>query len=205
MKYTPSIIAALLLAALPAFAGTEPSAKAPKNPMPVAEEPTFSYNYFEAGWTHLSFDGLGDTDGYYTHISFSPVESVFLFAEWGQDFGGQVDRDLIDVGVGVYIPLVSRVHWVTTAGAGWVDTDIDRRRGEDDESWAFNASTGLRIRMCPKSELELSYDFSTEGGDSDHGASAAILYNLTPQLQLVARGHFSDDENGFGAGLRYNF
>lgn len=204
MKYTPSIAAALLLAALPAFAGTTMSAKAPKNPAPVVEEPTFSYSYFEAGWTHLSIDGLGDTDGYYTHVSFSPVNSVFLFAEWGQDFGSKVDRDLIDLGVGVYIPLVPRVHWVTTAGAGWIDSNVDGP-GADDENWAFNASTGLRIRLCPKSEIELSYDFSVSEGEDDHGASAAILYNVTSQLQLVARGHFSDDENGFGVGLRYNF
>jgi len=204
MKYTPSILAALSLAVLPATAGTDVSAKAPKNPVVVAEEPTFSYNYVEAGWTHLSIDNLGDTDGYYTHVSFSPVNSLFLFAEWGQDFGDHVDRDLIDLGVGVYIPLVSRVHWVTTAGAGWVDTDADGV-GNDDESWAFNASTGLRIRMCPKSELELAYNYSTDSGDSDHSASAGILYNVTPNLQLVARGHFSNDENGFGAGIRFNF
>lgn len=202
MKYTPSILAALLLAALPAYAGTAVSAKAPKNPVPVAEEPTFSYSFVEAGWTHLSFDGLGDTDGYYAHVSFSPVQSLFLFAEWGQDFGGRIDRDLIDVGVGVYIPLVSRVHWVTTAGAGWVDTN---GVGQDDESWAFNASTGLRIRLCPKSEIQLAYNYSTDEGDSDHSASAGILYNLTSQVQLVARGHFSNDENGFGVGVRYNF
>ena len=204
MKYTPSILAALLLAALPAFAGTEPSAKAPKNPVPVAEEPKFSYNYIEAGWNHLDFDGLDDTDGYSVHVSYSPVQSLFVFAEWGQDFGDSLDRNLVDLGVGVYIPLVSRVHWVTTAGAGWVDTDI-AGVGEDDESWAFNAATGFRIRLCPKSELELAYEFSADGDDTFHGASAAILYNLTAQVQLTVRGHFSDDENGLGVGIRYNF
>ncbi len=203
MKHTPTIIAALLIAALPAYAGTTMSSKAPENAVPMADEPTFSYNYLEAGWTHLDFDGLGDTDGYYVHASFSPVEPIFVFAEWGQDFGGRLDRDLIDFGVGVYIPLVPRIHWVTTLGAGYVQTDIGG--AGDDDSWAFNGSTGLRIRLCPRSELEVAYNYSNDGNDSDHSASAGVLYNLTPQLQLVARGHFSNDENGFGAGLRFNF
>ena len=200
MNHTPSIITALLLAALPAFAGTAPSGKAPCC-QPAPEEPTFSYNFVEAGWTHLNFDDFGNTDGYYLHASYSPINSVFVFGEWGQDFGNP-DRDLIDMGVGVYIPLVKRVHWVTTAGAGYVNTDGN---GGSDESWAFNASTGLRIRMCPKSELELAYDLSVDSHDTHHGASAAILYNVTANVQLVARGHFSQDENGFGVGLRYNF
>ena len=199
MKYTPSIVAALLLAAVPAFAGTAPSGKACCQPAP--EEPTFSYNYVEAGWTHLDFDNFGTTDGYYLHASFSPINSVFLFGEWGQDFGNP-DRDLLDLGVGVYIPLVKRVHWVTTASAGYVNTDGN---GDSDESWAFNASTGLRIRLCPKSEFQVSYDLSVDGHDTHHGASAAILYNLTPKVQLVTQGHFSQDENGFGVGVRYNF
>lgn len=202
MKAASSILAALVVAAIPAFGGTAPSGKScSKCVSPVVEEPAFSYNYLEAGWTHLNFDDFGNTDGYYVHASYSPVSNLFLFGEWGQDFGNP-DRDLVDLGVGVYIPLVKRVHWVTTVGAGWVDT---RAEGTDEDGWAFNASTGLRIRTCPKSEIELMYDFSAGDGDTDHGASAAILYNLTPQLQLVARGHFSADENGFGVGVRYNF
>ncbi|MBX7209239.1 MAG: hypothetical protein K1X78_13055 [Verrucomicrobiaceae bacterium] len=200
MKHTTSIVAALLLAAVPSFAGTAPSGKACCQPAP-AEEPAFSYNYLEAGWTHLNFDDFGNTDGYYLHASFSPVNSLYLFGEWGQDFGNP-DRNLVDLGVGVYIPLVKRVHWFTTAGAGWVETDA---AAESDSSWAFNASTGLRIRTCPRSELELAYDLSVDSDDTHHGASAAILYNVTPQVQLVVRGHFSQDENGFGVGVRYNF
>lgn len=202
MKHRPSIIAAFLLAALPAYAGPASSGKAPAAPPPPPPaDTTFSYNFIEAGWSHLDFDAFDDTDGYYVHAQYSPINSVFVFGRWGQDFGS-VDRDLIDLGIGVYVPVVSRVHWVTTAGAGYVQADAG---GFDDEAWSFKASTGLRIRMCPKSELELAYNFATDDIDEQHSASAAILYNLNSQVQLVARGFFSDDENGFGAGIRLNF
>jgi hypothetical protein len=199
MKQTSSLLAVLLLAALPAYAGPAP-APAPVAPPPPVES-TFSYSFLEAGWSHLDFDAFDDTDGYYVHAQYSPMESVFIYGRWGQDFGS-VDRDLIDMGLGVYIPVVSRVHWVTTAGAGYVQADAG---AFDDEAWSFKASTGLRIRMCPKSELEVAYNFATDDIDEQHSASAAILYNVTSQVQLVARGFFSDDENGFGAGIRYNF
>ncbi len=200
MKQPTAILASLLLAALPAFAGTAP--KNPPSAPPMAPEPTFSYNNLEAGWTYRDFDGFDNTNGYYLYASYSPIDSFFVFAEWGQDFGDDLDRDLFAPGIGVYIPLVSKVHWVTTVGAGYVNTDA---AGADDDSWAFNASTGLRIMICARAELELAYNFSVDGDDDDHSASAGVLIGLTENLQLTTRGYFSNDENGLAVGLRYNF
>lgn len=203
MKHTPTILAMLLLAALPATAGTTMagSGKCTSCCTPAPEQPDFSYNFVEAGWTHLNFDDFGKTDGYYAHVSFSPVQSLFVFGEWGQDFGNP-DRNLLDLGVGVYVPLVKRVHWVTQVGAGWVDT---RAGDASDSSWAFNASTGLRIRVCSYAELQVAYDLSVDSDDAHHGASAALLCDLNKNVQLVLSGHFSEEANGFGVGLRYNF
>jgi hypothetical protein len=199
MKQTQSILASLLLTALPVFAGTTP---APSAPTPVAETPDISYNNLEAGWFHRDFDGFDTTDGYYTYASFSPVQSLFVFAEWGQDFGDLVDRDLFSVGAGVFVPLVPRVHWVTTAAAGYVKTDTF---GESDDSWAFDASTGLRVELCKACELQVAYNFSLNNDDESHSASVGLYFDVAPHVQLITRGYFSEEENGFGAGVRLNF
>lgn len=199
MKHVSILIAAFLAAALPATAGTTP---APAPAPAAAPVPELSYNNFEAGWVYRDFDGFDANNGYYIYGSYSPINPIFLFAEWGQDFGDDIDRDLFATGLGVFIPLTPRVHWVTIAGPGYISTE---GAGEDDENWAFNASTGLRIKLCASAELEAAYNFSVESGDEFHSGSVGLLVNVCTNVQLTLRGYFSDDENGVGAGIRYNF
>lgn len=210
---TTLLTAAFSVLALAANAGAPSAAKVPAAPAPAPE--AFSYNFIEAGWTHVFPDQLDDLDGYYGHISYSPVSNVFLFAEWNQSFGSEsinvwgdhysVDYDYstLDLGAGVYLPLCSSVDFVVTAAA--LRAEIDTDFGGEDE-WGFDASVGFRVRVLSNLELGAFYGLTLLDDADIHSASVGAVYSLTESVDLTVRASFSDDEDQeLGVGIRYNF
>lgn len=201
---TTLLTAAFSLLALAANAGA-PSAKVPAAPAPAPE--AFSYNFVEAGWVHVFPDQLDDLDGYYAHLSYSPVNNVFLFAEWGQAFGSEFGADFdvssLELGAGVYVPVCSTVDFVVTAAALRSEVDVDGFGSADE--WGFDASAGFRIRLASKLELGLFYGFTSLDDEEVSSGSAGLVYGLTDAVDLTVRGSFSEDDQQLGVGIRYNF
>lgn len=201
---TTLLTAAFSVLALAANAGT-PSAKAPAAPAPVAE--AFSYDFVEAGWVHVFPDQIDDLDGYYAHLSYSPVNNVFLFAEWGQAFGSEFGADFdvssLELGAGVYVPVCSTVDFVVTGAALRSEVDVDGFGNADE--WGFDASAGFRIRLASKLELGLFYGFTHLDDEDVSSGSAGLVYSLTDAVDLTVRGSFAEDDQQLGVGIRYNF
>jgi len=200
MKYS-----ILLLAATSglAFAGAVP-APAPSSvpPPPVSEAAgsSFNYDFLELGWLHANADSVGTGDGVYAGLSLSPVEHFLLFANWS-DAG---DFSTLGGGVGGYIPLCTEADLLLKAGYTWNDADFPGRSGFENN--AISVSVGFRIAITEWLEFAPSYVLLAEdGGDTYHTGVATLLFDIGTDVQLAINGSIADNQNTFGAGIRYNF
>lgn len=171
----------------------------------LAQEPR--YTFIEGGYQYLDIDGGGldvDGDGIGLGGSVGLTDRVHLLGSYSTldlDFG--IDATEYAVGVGGNFPTSDTVHLI--GSIGYTSIEVETSAGDADDDGLF-LSGGVRWMANEQFELtaELTYVDMDDSGD-DTGLSVAGLYNLTPDLAFLLGSSFSDDANGYTAGVRYYF
>ena len=113
-----SILSTLFIAAAAslAHAGAPAADKNVTLPPPPPGCDAMSYSYLEAGWLHLDSKGIGKSDGGYIDVNYDIGHNLFLDGT-ANVLGGDFDYREFGAGIGGYIPLTSKFHFV--ARTGW--------------------------------------------------------------------------------------
>jgi hypothetical protein len=194
-----AVLSALILVSTSAFAGTTPSGKSMKAPLPEPECPVLSYNYGEIGYIHQNINGP-TANGSYLEISHLLIGNLFADASLTLTTG-DFDFTGAGAGLGYYIPLIQKFHLL--ARTGWAYADVDGL-GSTNE---FYVSPGLRTAIsCNLEFYAKAYYFVPEEGDNNWAGGAGLIYYVLPNAGINVGGAVGEDDNwSIQAGLRYNF
>ena len=159
----PTLQALLLsLAAVgTAAAGTTPAPQ----PAPTPPAPTLSYDYLEAGYSHLWLDDtplnlFDNHDGYHLGLNKSITPNLFVLADFtqvfssesrslnafGETFDASGDLNSLDavLGLGFHTPVTSSVDWVLQLGATYAHLDLDvSARDHRGHSWSIDEAATI--------------------------------------------------------------
>jgi hypothetical protein len=169
---------------------------------PHAQSP-FSYNFLEAGWARTDLGRGISFDGYQLGGSFSPIDHVFIWANGGQGSTRGFDLNSFSGGVGAYVPITDKLHWVTTAGFGRMALDgngVDELNGS-----GFVGHTGLRWSIAERFEAQAGVGAEYIESDYETAFTGALLVGITENIKFIARGSYNEDVTQYGAGLRMEF
>ena len=170
----------------------------------------FNYNFFNAGYGVTDLDGA-DGDSLSVDGSFAIADNWHLVAGYGLstfDEGGvDLDTTTIQAGVGYNTPISENIDVIANVSYVYADFDIDTPIGNgsaDDNG--FGLGVGLRAQVSELVELNggVSYIDLNDVGD-DTVFSLGALFNVTETIALGIGGSFSDDADGYSAGVRFYF
>jgi hypothetical protein len=188
-------------AVLPVLALMQSSAQEPA-PAPVVWQ-GFDYSYIEASYVLADVDGLGeDVDGFAVAASLDVAQSVFgyigLQATSADTGGGDVDLDVLELGLGMHAPLGDRLDLVASAAGLLADAEA---LGLSDDETGYRLRGGARYHLTPR--LELGGGFGVvDLDDPETVFDAALLVGLTGPLHLRAGLELGEDVTAFSLGLR---
>jgi hypothetical protein len=194
-----ALLFATLLASTAAFAGSAPSGKGTTTPPPAPECPVLSYNYGELGYLHQDISGP-KANGGYLELSHLLIGNLFADASLTMTTG-DLDFRGIGGGLGYYIPMTQKLHFV--ARSGWANAEVDGFGAENE----FYFSPGVRAAItCNLEFYAKAYYFVPEEGDNNWSGGAGLIYYVCPSAGFNLGGAIGqDDAWSIQAGIRYNF
>jgi hypothetical protein len=196
-----ALASALLITASAALAGTNDGGKAAKNTVipPPPECPVLSYNYGELGYLHQDFNGP-TADGGFLEISHLLVGNLFFDGNVTLS-SGDLDYTGAGAGLGYFIPVTDKVHFLARTGYSYTDTDLGGSLSE------WYVSPGLRARLsCNLEFYAKAYYFVPEEGENTWSGGAGFVYYVSEKTALDLGAAVGEDDNWHvQAGLRYNF
>ncbi len=143
-----------------ASAGTAP----PPQPTPAPNPPSISYDYLEAGYTHLWLDDtplnlFDNHDGYHLGLNKSLSPNFFLLADFSQVFASEsadlhafgqnvsVSGDLNSLsavlGLGFHTPVARNIDWVLQTGATYSRIELDLEGRNHRYSWSLDEAATI--------------------------------------------------------------
>ena len=178
----------------------------------ASADPLMKYTYADVSyqWAHVDAEGLNDSNGVDTRVSYSPIEH--LAAEFGYNYAnsgltGQsvnIDQSFFRYGLAGYYSYCNGIDFVARAGASHVNFDVGEDLNED------GVYSGLAVRHQYSDTLELDlealYDnaesiYNVQGGQWTYTGTA--LNTLTDELALkLSAGIDADSDVFLTAGLR---
>jgi hypothetical protein len=193
--------ALLLLAASAAFAGDAGSGKgaAPVAPAPAPECPVLNYSNATLGYIHQDFNGPS-ADGGYLDLSYLLAGNLFFDGSVTLS-SGDIDYTGVGAGLGYFIPLTDKIHFVGRTGWAMTDTDLGSSLNE------WYVSPGLRARLtCNLEAYVKTYYHIPEEGEETWSGGVGVIYYLCDKSALDLGYAIGEDDNWHvQAGIRYNF
>ncbi len=172
-----------------------------------------NYGFLEAGYNYRDpkNNGLEGSHGLGLTLSAQLFQPLFVKAGFGwskSSGGGRASREYdfthASLGVGLYLPLVSKFHFVGEVGGLYSKLDANRANLSFTEG-AFYARPALRF--APTESIELQAGFTiTSGDDFDTSIiDVSAYFRLLSQLDLGLGLDFGDEFTGFTGGLRFRW
>ena len=199
-----SILTTLLVVAVSAVAHAgAPASKNPKAPVAPAPAPApgcdaMSYSYAELGYLHLDSNS-GKSDGGYLDLNYDVGHNLFLDGTVNLT-SGDLDYKEFGAGLGYYVPLTSKFHFV--ARTGWANTDTNLGSSVNE----LYLSPGFRLQVTCDLELYTkAYYHIPEAGDNNWSVGVGALYHVCKSAAVTVGGAWGeDDEWSVQAGIRFN-
>ncbi len=178
----------------------------------ASADPLMKYTYADVSyqWAHVDAEGLNDSNGVDTKLSYSPLENIA--AEFGYNyansgFTGQstnIDQSFFRYGLAGYYSYCNGIDLVARAGASHVNLDA---AGDADDDGVYG---GLAVRHQLTDTVEVDaealYDnvnsiYNVSGGQWTY--TGTVLNSLTEELALkLTAGIDADSDVFLTAGLR---
>jgi len=178
----------------------------------ASADPLMKYTYADVSyqWAHVDAEGLNDSNGVDTKLSYSPLENIA--AEFGYNyansgFTGQstnIDQSFFRYGLAGYYSYCNGIDLVARAGASHVNLDA---AGDADDDGVY-AGLAVRHQLTDTVEVdaEALYDnvnsiYNVSGGQWTY--TGTVLNSLTEELALkLTAGIDADSDIFLTAGLR---
>jgi hypothetical protein len=178
----------------------------------ASADPLMKYTYADVSyqWAHVDAEGLNDSNGVDTKLSYSPLEHVA--AEFGYNyansgFTGQstnIDQSFFRYGLAGYYSYCNGIDLVARVGASHVNIDA---AGDADDDGVY-AGLAVRHQLTDTVEVdaEALYDnvnsiYNVTGGQWTY--TGTVLNSLTEELALkLTAGIDADSDVFLTAGLR---
>lgn len=184
-----------------------PVAAAPA-PAPAAV-PMFTYDFLDVQYIYTNFDSpwFDDAHGAGANLSKGLGGPLYLTGSFAWS-DTEADYEPVDLygasgGLGVYCPVVDRLHVNLEGGALWSKEDYDYY-SEDD--WGYFVGPGVRFAICQGFELFANVyytDFGGEGDDTDGiDVNVGAVYDISQYFGIKVGGLFGEDENSAFVGGR---
>jgi hypothetical protein len=172
--------------------------------VPAFSTEDFSYTYAEVGYIN-SESGGRDGDGVNLFGSLRLADMLHAFASYSeQEFDGNLNVDFFQAGVGLGLPIASKLDFVGRLSYVQVDVDGPGFSTVEDNGYAFNFS--LRTRVMGELELSggVNYQDLDQGGE-DTSLNAGARYFFTRNLALGLDILQNDSDTTAILGLRVDF
>lgn len=104
--------------------------------------------------------------------------------------------------------IMANTDWVAGVGLSHAEFEITAdTESIGDGSDFFTTYLGLRRTITQRLEGELGINFSraTEGGSFSGTGDAALIYRVSPRLDIALGGNSLSDGDNYGIGLRYTW
>jgi hypothetical protein len=190
-------------------AGT-PAPKAPIAPAPVPPAaPIFTYDFLDVQYIYTDFDSPWIDDGHGVGANLSkslggPLYATGSFA-WSDTI---VDYEPVDfygasAGLGVFCPIMDRLHVNMEGGALWSREDSDYYTNDD---WGYFVGPGARFSVCQGFEVFANVyytDFGSGEGNTDgFDVNVGAIFDIHQYFGIKVGALFGEDENSLFVGGR---
>jgi len=166
------------------------------------------YTYAEADYARVDFDNFSDDANVFAAGgSFGVTEMLYLVGGYSygriDTNGPDVDLQNFDAGLGLHIPLDSKVDLIAEVAYAWAKVHVDSFGSEDDDGVAFKA--GIRAMLSPEFELNAGGTYVDISGNDSTAGYVGGVYNFDDALAVTGTILVGDDATSYGIGLRYYF
>ena len=185
---------------------------------------TRSYNYIEGFYLLNLEDDLPDGAAVdfpaLFRVSVDLNEKYSLYGEYinqsyslsaGGETGG-LDLETYELNVRYRdtFNAMANTDWVAGLGYGYIVLDLFSDTAGSlisDNSGFYNGYVGLRRTISQRLEGEIGIDFFrlTDGGSFEGTGEVALVYRVSPRLDIAFGGVDLTDANNYGIGLRYTW
>lgn len=179
----------------------------------AASAQTLEYSWVEAGYERLDQDvGLStgdfESDGYYVRGSAAIGPSAYLFGGYesgsNDDFGIDIDTDLLQVGYGYHHAMSERTDLLAEVSYLHTEVEADDIASAEAEDW--RGSVGVRGAFSDNFEGLAKANY-TDGDafDGEFSGTIGVQLKFSPAWGFTAEFEFGEDYSRHLIGLRARF
>jgi hypothetical protein len=166
------------------------------------------YTYAEADYARVDFDNFSDDANVFAaNGSFGVTDMLYLVGGYAygtiDTSGPDVDLQNFDAGLGLHLPLDSKVDFIAEVAYAWAKVHVQHFGSEDDDGAAFKA--GIRAMLTPDFELNAGGTYVDISGNDSTAGYVGAVYNFDPMFALTGTISVGDDATSYGIGLRFYF
>jgi hypothetical protein len=207
----PLILGAMILlgSAVSQLQAGTPAPKAPVAPAPVPPPaPMFTYDFLDVQYIYTDFDSPWIDDGHGVGANLSKSLGGPLYATGS--FGWtdtNVDYEPVDLygasaGLGIFCPIMDRLHVNLEGGALWSRDNYDYYSSDD---WGYFVGPGARFAVCQGFEIFANVYYTDFGGQGDTDGldvNVGAIFDVHQYFGLKVGGLIGEDESSLFIGGR---
>ncbi len=172
-----------------------------------------SYGFLEGGYQYRDpkNNGLEGAHGLGLTLSAQLFQPLFIKAgfDWSKSSGGgrasrEYDFTNASLGVGLYLPIVSRFHFVGEVGGIYSKLDASRNNLSFTEG-AFYARPALRFAITEAIELQAGITITSADNYDTSIIDFSAYFRVLSQLDLSVGVDLGDEFTGFAGGIRFRW
>jgi hypothetical protein len=165
------------------------------------------YTYGELGYSQVDFDNFNeDADVFGANGSLAVSDKLFLIASYSDGnidaSGFDIDLKQASAGLGMHLPLNSKVDFTADLSYVWAEVDADGFNSQDDDGYSLRA--GIRAMLTPEFELNGGGSY-TDVSDDDTALYVGGVYNFTNMFAVSGNVSVGDNATAYGIGARLYF
>lgn len=172
-----------------------------------------SYGYLEGGYQYIDpkNNRLDGSHGLGITLSAQLFQPLFIKAGfgWAKSSGGgrasrEYDLTTATLGAGLYLPIVSRLHFVAEVGGMYNKLDANRGSLSFTEG-AFYARPAVRFAPTDAIELQAGITITSADNYDTSVIDFSAYFRVLSQLDLGIGVDLGDEFTGFAGGIRFRW
>lgn len=177
-------------------------------PAPAAAAPMFTYDYLDIQYIYTKFDShlIDNGHGAGANLSKSLGGPLYLTGSFAWS-DTEIDHEPVDLygasgGLGVYYPIMDRLHVNFEGGALWAK---DSFKGYSEDDWGYFVGPGVRFAICQGFELFANVYYSDFGGSRNTDSfdlNVGAIFDVSRYFGIKVGGIFGEDQNSAFVGGR---
>ena len=163
----------------------------------LADTPT--YDYVEAGYSSVDFEGLPALTGFEIKGSHSLSDNFYVAGDHTNVSKNGFDLRLTTIGLGYNMDVTSNSSFFTELDYASIDAD-----GAGNEN-GYEITTGIRSMLTEKLELKAAVEYLEIDNDDTTSFVFGAAYKIDDSFAVYADYKLESDLNRIGLGVRFSF